>query len=84
MTFATDKCVIYAEAEGGATLFVGGLTDNLTEEELRGVFSLYGDLVSFKCLPAKGCAFVQYTTTAAAKAAMTMLQGRVLCANLFP
>lgn len=64
-------------ADSSATLFVGGLTDKLTEEDLRGMFSLYGDLVSVKCLTAKGCAFVQYTNAAAAKAAMTMLQDQV-------
>lgn len=50
----------------------------MTEEDLRGMFSLYGDLISVKCLASKGCAFVQYTSTAAAKAAMTMLQDQVL------
>lgn len=64
-----------------ATLFVGGLTDKLTEEDLRGMFSLYGDLISVKCLASKGCAFVQYTSTAAAKAAMTMLQDQVVAGS---
>ena len=66
-----------ADGTASATLFVGGLTDKLTEEDLRGMFSLYGDLISVKCLASKGCAFVQYTSTAAAKAAMTMLQDQV-------
>jgi len=66
-----------AENSFNATLFVGGLTDAASEEDLWGMFGLFGDLVSVKCLAAKGCAFVQYQTAAAAKAAMTMLQDQV-------
>lgn len=67
-----------AETSFNATLFVGGLTDAASEEDLRAMFSLFGDLVSVKCLAAKGCAFVQYQTAAAAKAAMTMLQDQMI------
>ena len=46
----------------------------MTEEELQNTFSLFGALLSIKCLPSRGCAFVQFSNAAAAKAAMTMLQ----------
>ena len=46
----------------------------MTEEELQNTFSLFGGLLSVKCLPSRGCAFVQFSNAAAAKAAMTMLQ----------
>lgn len=41
------------------TLFIGGLSTGVTEEQLRGTFSHYGDIIYTKIPMGKGCGFVQ-------------------------
>ena len=42
-------------------IFVGGLDPSVGDEELKGVFGQYGELVYVKIPVGKGCGFVQYT-----------------------
>ncbi|KAJ2949486.1 hypothetical protein O0L34_g15407 [Tuta absoluta] len=49
------------------TLYIGNLSDNCTEEELRGHFYQYGEIRSLTLVPRAQCAFVQYTTRSAAE-----------------
>jgi len=41
-------------------IFVGGLDSNVSEEELRRLFSTYGELVHVKIPVGKRCGFVQF------------------------
>ena len=60
------------------TLFIGGLSGGVTEEQLRSVFAAYGDIVYVKVPPGKGCGFVQFVQRAAAESAMAHMQGQLL------
>ncbi|KAL6952261.1 hypothetical protein U1Q18_046045 [Sarracenia purpurea var. burkii] len=42
------------------TIFVGGLNDSVSDEQLRQFFSLYGQLLHVKIPPGKRCGFVQF------------------------
>jgi len=54
------------------TLWVGNLDEKVTEEELRGVFSKFGE-AQYRMVPAKACAFVSFNARPAAEAAMLAL-----------
>ena len=56
------------------TLFIGGLSSSVTEEDLRVLFGRYGDIVYTKIPPGKGCGFVQFVQRPAAEAAMGQMQ----------
>lgn len=57
------------------TVFIGGLTSIVHEEELRGVFAAYGDISYVKIPPGKGCGFVQFVHRASAEMAINQLNG---------
>jgi len=42
-------------------IFVGGLDPNVTEEELKQIFSQFGELIYVKIPAGKGCGFVQFS-----------------------
>lgn len=62
-------------------LFVGNLPFSTTEEDLREIFTQYGELVSVSLLTdkfsgrSKGFGFVEFTTEEAAQAAVEALHG---------
>ena len=56
------------------TLFIGGLSSSVTEEDLGVLFGRYGDIVYTKIPPGKGCGFAQFVQRAAAEAAMGQMQ----------
>lgn len=70
------------EDQNVCTLYVGNLTEKITEPELRNVFYQYGDIRSVTLVPRQSCAFVQYTKRSAAELAADrtfnklMLKGR--------
>lgn len=51
------------------TLWLGGLEDDATESQVRGAFKAPGDITSVRILAVKSCAFVTFTTRAAAEKA---------------
>ncbi|KAL2944583.1 Polyadenylate-binding protein RBP45 [Bienertia sinuspersici] len=57
------------------TIFVGGLDPNVTDDQLKQVFSSYGELVHVKIPVGKGCGFVQFASRAAAEQALAALNG---------
>ncbi|KAI8141828.1 hypothetical protein BJV82DRAFT_645183 [Fennellomyces sp. T-0311] len=57
------------------TVFVGGLSSPVTEEELRRYFAPYGDIVYVKIPPNKGCGFVQYVSRQSAELAIEQMNG---------
>ncbi|KAF6261797.1 hypothetical protein COO60DRAFT_723062 [Scenedesmus sp. NREL 46B-D3] len=60
------------------TLFIGGLSAGVSEEELRAIFVRYGDVVYTKIPQGKGCGFVQFVTRPDAEAAMTEMNGQMV------
>jgi hypothetical protein len=60
------------------TLFIGGLSAGVTEEQLRTIFVRYGEVVYTKIPQGKGCGFVQFVNRADAEAAMGEMNGQVI------
>ncbi|KAJ6954981.1 polyadenylate-binding protein RBP47-like [Populus alba x Populus x berolinensis] len=61
-----------------ATIFVGGLDPNVTDEDLKHPFSQYGEIVSVKIPVSKGCGFVQFANRNNAEEALQKLNGTVI------
>jgi RNA recognition motif-containing protein len=57
------------------TVFVGGLSSQVNEDELRRYFAPFGDITYVKIPPGKGCGFVQYVQRHSAETAITQMQG---------
>lgn len=60
------------------TIFVGGLSDSVSDEQLRQVFSQYGLLLHVKIPEGKRCGFVQFADRNCAEEALRMLNGTQL------
>lgn len=60
------------------TLFIGGLSTSVSEEQLRAIFSRYGDIIYTKIPSGKGCGFVQYVERKSAEYAMAELNGSMV------
>ncbi|XP_071915026.1 polyadenylate-binding protein RBP47B'-like isoform X1 [Coffea arabica] len=60
------------------TAFVGNLDANITEDELRQIFSQFGEIVYVKIPAAKGCGFVQFAARTSAEEAIQRMQGAVI------
>jgi RNA recognition motif-containing protein len=58
-------------------LYVGNLTYSVTEEDLKDLFSGYGEVKSVKIIGDKGFGFVEMNTTEAAEKARDALNGTV-------
>ncbi|KAL4431000.1 hypothetical protein ABPG75_006256 [Micractinium tetrahymenae] len=59
------------------TLFVGGLTGDISEDDLRDQFYPFGELRSVKKVASRNCAFVTYATRAAAEKAADELANKL-------
>ncbi|KAL9232330.1 hypothetical protein vseg_007454 [Gypsophila vaccaria] len=57
------------------TIFVGGLDPSVTDDQLRQVFSPYGELVHVKIPVGRGCGFVKFSDRASAEQALAALNG---------
>ncbi|EJS43448.1 nam8p [Saccharomyces arboricola H-6] len=57
------------------TVFIGGLSSLVTEDELRAYFQPFGTIVYVKIPVGKGCGFVQYVDRLSAEAAISGMQG---------
>lgn len=57
------------------TVFVGGLSSPVTEDELRSCFAPFGEIVYVKIPPNKGCGFVQYVSRQSAELAIEQMNG---------
>lgn len=60
------------------TLFIGGLSANVSEADLRAIFGRFGDIVYVKIPTGKGCGFVQYVERSVAERAMAQMHGQVI------
>ncbi|GLT98340.1 hypothetical protein SLE2022_158490 [Rubroshorea leprosula] len=61
-----------------ATIFVGGLDSDISDEDLRQTFSQFGDIVSVKIPTGKGCGFVQFANRKNAEDAIKNLNGTTI------
>ncbi|KAL5790742.1 hypothetical protein ACOSQ2_005630 [Xanthoceras sorbifolium] len=61
-----------------ATIFVGALDSDVSDEDLREPFSQFGEIVSVKIPAGKGCGFVQFANRNNAEDALQKLQGTVI------
>ncbi|KAI8016206.1 Polyadenylate-binding protein RBP45B [Camellia lanceoleosa] len=59
--------------------FVGGVNESVSDDQLRQVFSSYGQLVHVKIPVGKRCGFVQFVDRHCAREALRMLNGTQLC-----
>lgn len=64
------------------TLYVGGLTPEITEDDIRDQFYSFGELKSVKKIDNKFCAFVTYTTREAAEKAAEDLNNKLIVKNV--
>lgn len=60
------------------TLFIGGLSPVITEDQLRALFNRFGDIIYVKIPQGKGCGFVQFVLRTSAENAMAAMQSQVL------
>jgi len=58
------------------TVFVGGLSGYVTEDELRSFFEGFGEINYVRIPPGKGCGFIQFARRRAAVVAINQMQGR--------
>lgn len=61
--------------KSNTTVFIGGLSALVTENELRDLFSPFGEIIYVKIPFGKGCGFVQYTTRQSAETAILNMKG---------
>merc|ERR1719502_1946895 len=60
------------------TLYVGGVTPDISESDLKDEFYAYGEIKSIRLVPQSHCAFVTYTTRDAAEEAAERLANRLI------
>ncbi|KAI6677897.1 hypothetical protein NL676_038693 [Syzygium grande] len=67
-----------AHESNNSTIFVGGLDSDVSDEDLRQAFSQFGEVVSVKIPPGKGCGFVHFADRKNAEVAMQELNGTII------
>ncbi|KAJ3330116.1 hypothetical protein HDU76_006409, partial [Blyttiomyces sp. JEL0837] len=60
------------------TVFIGGLSPNVGEDELRSYFNQFGEIVYTKIPPGKGCGFVQYSHRQSAEMAIQQMNNAMI------
>ncbi|TYI99786.1 hypothetical protein E1A91_A13G041600v1 [Gossypium mustelinum] len=68
----------YDNDSNNATIFVGGLDSDVSDDDLRQPFSQFGEIVSVKIPPGKGCGFVQFVNRKNAEEAIQSLNGTTI------
>ncbi|TYH85439.1 hypothetical protein ES332_D02G266600v1 [Gossypium tomentosum] len=61
-----------------ATIFVGGLDSDVSDDDLRQPFSQFGEIISVKIPPGKGCGFVLFANRKDAEEAIQSLNGTTI------
>ncbi|KAI9257365.1 hypothetical protein BDA99DRAFT_441342 [Phascolomyces articulosus] len=67
--------IMQANDPNNTTVFVGGLSAPIREDELRQYFSPFGEIVYTKIPPGKGCGFVQFVSRLSAETAIQQMNG---------
>jgi RNA recognition motif-containing protein len=73
--YATPQPMNQFTDPNNTTVFVGGLSGYVTEDELRSFFQGFGEITYVKIPPGKGCGFVQFVQRHAAEMAINQMQG---------
>ncbi|GLT74828.1 hypothetical protein SLA2020_465980 [Shorea laevis] len=60
------------------TIFISNLDPNVTEEELKQLFTPFGDISYVKIPVAKGCGFIQFVTRTSAEEAIRRMDGQII------
>ncbi|PSS24937.1 Polyadenylate-binding protein, partial [Actinidia chinensis var. chinensis] len=78
-SYQNSQGTLNEDDPNNTTIFVGGLNNGVLDEQLRQIFSPYGQLVHVK-IPSggKGCGFVQFAERQCAEEALRMLNGNQL------
>ncbi|SCU83823.1 LAME_0C06832g1_1 [Lachancea meyersii CBS 8951] len=63
------------------TVFIGGLTSQISERQLHSMFAPFGTVINVKIPPGKGCGFVKYANRIDAEAAIQGMQGFIVGGN---
>ncbi|RCH93257.1 hypothetical protein CU097_012898 [Rhizopus azygosporus] len=74
ITTPTDSPLLQHQ-DTNTTVFIGGLSVPITEDQLRQYFTPFGVIVYVKIPQGKGCGFVQYTTRSSAELAIQQMNG---------
>jgi pre-mRNA-splicing factor RBM22/SLT11 len=64
------------------TLYVGGLDDRVSEEDLKDQFYGYGEIESIRMVPQRACAFVTYTSREGSEKAADNLANKLVIKGL--
>eukprot|EP00775_Hariotina_reticulata_P006556 gene6556-6784_t len=64
------------------SLYIGGVTPEISEEDLRDVFYTYGELAGVRKVASRFCAFVTYTERGAAEKAAEALHNKLIVKNV--
>lgn len=60
------------------TIYISNLDNNVTEEELKQLFSPFGDITYVKIPASKGCAFIQFVARASAEEAIRRMDAQMI------
>lgn len=63
------------------TVFVGGLSPDVSEQTLFTLFKSFGIIQQIKIPPGKNCGFVKYSSREEAEEAIAAMQGFIICGN---
>ncbi|CAM6087271.1 unnamed protein product [Calypogeia fissa] len=70
------------EDESIKTLYVGGLDQRISEEDLKDQFYAYGEIESIRLVAQRACAFITYTTREGAEKAADHLANKLVIKGL--
>eukprot|EP00250_Pteridium_aquilinum_P021277 c25080_g1_i1 orf=253-1719(-) len=74
--------LIPPEDESIRTLYVGGLDQRVTEDDLKDFFYAYGEIESIRLVSQRACAFVSYTSREGAEKAAENLANKLVIKGL--
>lgn len=74
---ARDQTILAPDDLEITTVFVGGVTPVISEQDLRDVFYEFGEIKSIDIIPSSSCAFVAFSSRAAADAVFQQYNGNV-------
>ena len=79
ITQPSAPSVYVGYTEPDATVYMGNLPPNATEDDIRNFFAGYGDVVAIKIPSGRGCAFIQFALRQNATLAINNMNGFLLC-----
>lgn len=71
-------CIVFNLCRTITSLYIGGVTTEITEDDIRDVFYTYGEISSVRKVASRFCAFVTFTERSAAEKAAEALHGKLI------